>query len=105
MPTDTGLGGDLLFLQGGLVEPVVAPVGASFEERGMRNDQHDAVGATLTVPIREVPSGAPQAVGGGAPQPADGGTPEHAVDSESSASASKPLATFARETGACRCRP
>ena len=36
------------------------PVGVSFPERGMRNDQHDAVAATVCIPVTSVPGGAAQ---------------------------------------------
>ena len=57
-----------MFVLGGFAEERTVPVGASFPERGMRNDQHDAVAAQLMIPIR--PGDAPPAAGG-APQPAE----------------------------------
>ena len=50
-----------MFILGGLGEERTVPVGASFPDRGMRNDQHDAVAAQLLIPI----------AAGGAPQPAE----------------------------------
>ena len=39
---------------------VVIPVGSSYEDRGMRNDQHDTVAAILKIPICPLDIGAPQ---------------------------------------------
>ena len=41
------------------VETMVVPIGASFKERGMRNDQHDAVAATFWIPYDFVPDAEP----------------------------------------------
>ena len=38
---------------------MVVPIGASFKERGMRNDQHDAVAATFWIPYDFVPDAEP----------------------------------------------
>ena len=60
-----------MFILGGFGEERMVPVGASFPDRGVRNDQHDAVGAQLMIPIgRNRPEDAPPAAGG-APQPAE----------------------------------
>ena len=39
---------------------VVIPVGSSYEDRGMRNDQHDTVAALLKIPICPLDIGASQ---------------------------------------------
>ena len=54
----------------------MVPVGASFSDRGMRNDQHDAVAAQLMIPIRQILRGNVPPAAGGAPQPAE--TASHA---------------------------
>ena len=65
-----------MFILGGLGEERTVPVGASFSDRGMRNDQHDAVAAQLMIPIRQIFRGNVPPAAGGAPQPAE--TASHA---------------------------
>ena len=65
-----------MFILGGLGEERTVPVGASFSDRGMRNDQHDAVAAQLMIPIRQILRGNVPPAAGGAPQPAE--TASHA---------------------------
>jgi len=65
-----GGSGDFYAFMGCTVENHVVPVGLHYPERGMRNDQHDAVGGTLYIPYR-VAEARPQ--DGGAPQPASSG--------------------------------
>ena len=60
-----------MFILGGLGEERTVPVGASFSDRGMRNDQHDAVAAQLMIPIRQILRGNVPPAAGGAPQPAE----------------------------------
>ena len=43
-------GGDLMFVKGAQSHVIDIPVGASYRDRGMRNDQHDAFGVTLLLP-------------------------------------------------------
>ena len=54
-----------MFILGGLGEERTVPVGASFSDRGMRNDQHDAVATQLLIPISRIRPWL------GAPQPAE----------------------------------
>ena len=50
-PTRNGLSGDLCFLRGCVASTFDVQVGASFCERGMRNDSHDALGLILRLPV------------------------------------------------------
>ena len=50
-PTRNGLSGDLCFLRGCVASTFDVQVGASFFERGMRNDHHDALGLILRLPV------------------------------------------------------
>ena len=60
--TEAGLSGDLFASMGCIVQKTDVPVGKSFAERGMRNDQHDAVGANVLVPYQTTLRGATQPV-------------------------------------------
>ena len=60
LTTDKGLSGDLLIASGMVLELVVILVGASYTDRGMRNEQHDTVAAIFKIPIGPVHLGAPQ---------------------------------------------
>ena len=84
LSTDSLLEGDLMFILGGLGEERTVPVGASFPDRGIRNDQHDAVAAQLMIPIGKIHPLPPPAAGG-APQPA-------ATSSSAAGAAPKPAA-------------
>ena len=57
--TENGNSGDLFAAMGCTVETMVVPIGASFKERGMRNDQRDAVAATFWIPYDVVPDAEP----------------------------------------------
>ena len=103
LSTDAELSGDMMFILGGLAEERTVPVGASFGDRGIRNDalfQHDAVAAQLMIPIAA--GGAPQpaatassASSAGPPQPAAtassaaGGAPQPAATASSAATAKR----------------
>ena len=50
-PTRNGLSGDLCFVRGCVASIFDVDVGASYIERGMRNDQHDALGLILRLPL------------------------------------------------------
>ena len=49
--TPAALGGDIIFVKGCNAELFELPVGASYEDRGARNDNHDAFGVELVVAI------------------------------------------------------
>ena len=51
-PTRNGLSGDLCFVRGCVASTFEVQVGKSFNERGMRNDSHDALGLILRLPLR-----------------------------------------------------
>ena len=70
LSTDAQLSGDVMFVLGGFGEERTVPIGASFEDRGMRNDVHDAVGAQLMIPIGRIRSGGARPATDGASQPA-----------------------------------
>ena len=60
------LSGDMMFVLGCFAEERLVPVGLNYDDRGMRNDQHDVVGAKLMIPIgRSRPSTTPPAGGDG----------------------------------------
>ena len=42
------LGGDVLFCKGGASTPFDVPIGASYQDRGMRNDSHDCFAIALS---------------------------------------------------------
>ncbi len=50
--TNAKASGDMLFVMRVDVEPALAPVGQSYEDRGMRHDQHDVVAAQMQLPVR-----------------------------------------------------
>jgi len=52
--TEANLSGDLVFVNGAFAEQYAIPVGASYEDRGMRNDSHDAVAIHVDIPVRSV---------------------------------------------------
>jgi len=52
--TEANLSGDLVFVNGAFAEQYAIPVGASYEDRGMRNDSHDAVAIHVDIPLRSV---------------------------------------------------
>ena len=62
--------GDIVFVNGAIAEECTIPVGRSFpDERGVRDDDHDAVGIKLYIPIRTNPRSGSQP----APPVADSG--------------------------------
>ena len=50
--SEQGLSGDILFVKGANTTSFDIPIGASYTDKGMRNDQHDAFGVTLVIPCR-----------------------------------------------------
>ncbi len=60
LTTEKGFSGDLLIASGMDMQLVVMSVGAGYLDRGVRNDQHDTVAASLKFPIRIFDIGAPQ---------------------------------------------
>ena len=62
--------GDVMFVLGAFGEECMVPIGASFVDRGMRNDQHDAVAALLSIPIGLRRPGGSRPAASGASQPA-----------------------------------
>ena len=93
-----------MFVQGAFADERTIPVGRSFNNRGMRNDQHDAVSAELMIPIgRPRPEDAPPAASG-ASQPAGASAPavaaasaEQALEVEQRAAAERLAAAGAPE--------
>ena len=57
--TEIGRSGDLFAAMGCTIETMLVPIGASFQEPGMRNDQHDAVSATFWILYDVVPDAEP----------------------------------------------
>lgn len=57
--TENGRSGDLFAAMGCTIETMLVPIGASFKERSMRNNHHDAVAATLWIPYDFVPDAEP----------------------------------------------
>ena len=51
MATANGLGGDVCISRGCAIDRFEVAVGRSFRERGMRNDNHDALGLALRLPV------------------------------------------------------
>ena len=49
--TRAGLGGDVCFVKGCVATTFEVAVGRSYHDRGMRNDQHDALGLILSLPV------------------------------------------------------
>ena len=49
--TAAGLRGDLCFIKGCVANHIDVPVGYSYTERGMRPDNHDALGLILALPV------------------------------------------------------
>ena len=47
--------GDVAFVRGAASKAWDVTIGFSYEDRGMRNDQHDFFGMTLKVPLVQVP--------------------------------------------------
>ena len=84
--TANKLPADMMFVHGAWAEELLVPVGGSYENRGMRNDQHDAVSAMLKIPIARQPGGASQPAGS-----AD--APTQAPSPRALAAASTPAAT------------
>ena len=50
----------LTFVNGAWAKEMLVPVGFNYENRGMRNDDHDAVSAMLLIPLTRQPGGASQ---------------------------------------------
>ena len=57
--TGNGRRGDLFAAMGCTIDELFVPVGASFSQRGMRWDQHDAVAAAVWIPYKIVPDAEP----------------------------------------------
>ena len=48
---NAGLGGDVMLISGSDSEVFDIAIGKSYDDRGMRNDSHDAFGVTVKVPV------------------------------------------------------
>ena len=58
--TKAGKGGDLIFVKGANARSFELPFGVSHEDRGPRNDNHDAIGIQLRVLTETKPEPAPK---------------------------------------------
>ena len=93
LSADAALSGDMMFILGGFGEECMVPVGASFPNRGMRNDCHDAVSAQLMIPIgRHRPGGARPAASGASQPAVAAASAEQALEPEQPAGADRPAA-------------
>ena len=94
LSTDAELPGDMMFVLGGLAEERTVPIGASFEDHGVRDDalfQHDAVAAQLMIPVGKIHP---------VPPPAAGGAPQPAATASSASSAGPPQPTATASSAA-----
>ena len=57
--TENGRSGDLFAAMGCTIDEILVPIGASFPQRGTRNDQQYAVAATFWIPYEVVPDAEP----------------------------------------------
>ena len=80
LSTDAELSGDVMFILGGFGHECMVPVGASFRNRGVRIDVHDAVGAQLLIPIGRMRPGDARPAAAGASQPATAAADEAESD-------------------------
>jgi hypothetical protein len=74
--TPCGKSGDVCFVKGCIADVFEVEVGASYMERGMRKDQHDALGVVLRVPLQHVTQSAH------VPEPAEEVNPTNAPDDD-----------------------
>jgi len=65
-----GRSGDVMLCAGALVQQMTIPIGCSYDDRGMRSDCHDVVGAELFVPLAGGPPQRARPAPSGASQPA-----------------------------------
>ena len=65
-----GRSGDVMLCAGALVQQMTIPIGCSYDDRGMRSDCHDVVGAELFVPLAGGPPQRASPAPSGASQPA-----------------------------------
>ena len=65
-----GKSGDVMLCAGALVQQMTIPIGCSYDDRGMRPDCHDVVGAELFVPLAGGPPQRARPAPSGASQPA-----------------------------------
>ena len=62
-------GGDILFVKGTNATVFDIPIGASYTDRGMRHDQHDAFGVELVILATTVPPAKRRKLSGDVSQP------------------------------------
>ena len=53
LTSNAGLSGDVLFLKGAVGQALDVSVGASYKDRGIRNDDHDFFGVALSIPMTD----------------------------------------------------
>ena len=98
LSTEANRGGDIIFVSGAFAESYDVPVGFSYNDRGTRNDSHDAVAIHVSIPVRSMPRSATQPAASprgasqpAAPPPATAGTGDSSSDvSDSSSSPEHP---------------
>ena len=80
--------GDVLFVKGAFGEALNVSVGASYADRGIRNDSHDFFGVALSIPMSDkTQRGQKRQPAGGATQPA---SKEHRQDNPRSSGSGAP---------------